>query len=248
MPRNENLSLYAGTGRRLYVNEGERDSLIWAAAGAEPVRRAFALVLIHTGCRISEALELTPARIDISGRALVFRTLKKRGKTVYRRVPVPYFLISELVRTFRLDPQSLDERRLWPVTRNTGYRWIKDLMALAKIPPGPHCSPKGLRHGYGVNALLAGVDLNQLCGWMGHADIATTSIYARALGPEERKIARRMWRGSPFQWRGWLAASPAHNGNAPAQSMAQKRDAAMSNAKPRTRKAGRARSREPEAR
>ena len=179
--------------------------MIWAASKAAPERRALALVLIHTGCRISEALQLTPARIDIGGQAIIFRSLKKRGdKPVFRSVPVPRSLIAELVGTFRLDPRCLDERRLWSVTRNTAYLWIKDMMGAANIPPGPHCSPKGLRHGFGVHALLSGVSLNQLQRWMGHADIAVTSIYARAYGPEERRIARRMWRASPLAWRRWL--------------------------------------------
>ena len=179
--------------------------MIWAASKAAPERRALALVLIHTGCRISEALQLTPARIDIAGGAIIFRSLKKRGdKPVFRSVPVPRSLIAELVGTFRLDPRCLDERRLWAVTRNTAYLWIKDMMSAARIPPGPHCSPKGLRHGFGVHALLSGVSLNQLQRWMGHADIAVTSIYARAYGPEERRIARQMWRVSPLAWRRWL--------------------------------------------
>ena len=205
MGQDTTLSLYDGAGRRLYINERERDALMWAAAQAAPERRALALVLIHTGCRISEALALSPARIDVAGRAIIFRSLKKRSeKPVYRSVPVPRSLIAEIVGTFRLEPHTLSERRLWPVTRNTAYLWIKDMMAVAGIPPGPHRSPKGLRHGFGVHALLSGVSLNQLQRWMGHADIAVTSIYARAYGPEERRIARRMWRVSPFQWRRWL--------------------------------------------
>ena len=35
--------------------------------------------------------------------------------------------------------------------------------------------------------------LNLLQRWLGHADIATTAIYADAMGPEERAIAARMW-------------------------------------------------------
>ena len=205
MSRESSLSLYDGLGRRKYVTEQERDALIWTASRANPVRRTFVLVLIHTGCRISEALALRPAQIDIRGRAIIFRTLKKRGQIVFRTVPVPYTLIVDLVRTFGLDPQGgSDQGRLWPVTRNTAYRWVKDLMALAKIPPGPHCCPKGLRHGYGINALLSGVDLKQVSDLMGHADLSTTGIYASALGPEKRKIAKRMWRASPLQWRRWL--------------------------------------------
>jgi integrase/recombinase XerD len=53
--------------------------------------------------------------------------------------------------------------------------------------------PKGLRHGFGVNAIQCGVPLNLLARWMGHANMKTTAIYADATGPEERQIAARMW-------------------------------------------------------
>ena len=66
-------------------------------------------------------------------------------------------------------------------------------MDKAEIPDGAHKTTKGLRHGYGVAAVRAGVQLNMLQKWMGHADMKTTAIYANALGEEERAIARRMW-------------------------------------------------------
>ncbi|KAB7615839.1 site-specific integrase [Amylibacter sp. SFDW26] len=50
---------------------------------------------------------------------------------------------------------------------------------------GPQVSPKGLRHGYGINAVRSGVQLNMLQKWMGHAFITTTAIYANTVGPEE---------------------------------------------------------------
>ena len=58
---------------------------------------------------------------------------------------------------------------------------------------GPHASPKGLRHGYGVASISATVPLNLLSKWMGHAAIEATAIYANALGEEPRSIAERMW-------------------------------------------------------
>ena len=61
------------------------------------------------------------------------------------------------------------------------------------IPAGPHRSPKGLRHGYGVHAISSGVPLNMLSKWMGHATLEVTAIYANALGAEEQGIAARMW-------------------------------------------------------
>jgi len=66
-------------------------------------------------------------------------------------------------------------------------------LADAGIPDGPHRSPKGLRHGYGVHAISSGVPLNMLSKWMGHATLEVTAIYANALGAEEQGIAARMW-------------------------------------------------------
>jgi integrase len=46
-------------------------------------------VLHFTGCRISEALSMTPRRVDLSGRAVVFEILKKRRTGVFRSVQIP---------------------------------------------------------------------------------------------------------------------------------------------------------------
>lgn len=46
--------------------------------------RTFCMTIAYTGCRISEALELSAARVDLSAKALTFRTLKQRGKVKYR--------------------------------------------------------------------------------------------------------------------------------------------------------------------
>ena len=58
---------------------------------------------------------------------------------------------------------------------------------------GPQASPKGLRHGFGVAAVSAGIPLNLVQKWLGHAQLTTTAIYANAVGAEEKDIARRMW-------------------------------------------------------
>ncbi len=67
------------------------------------------------------------------------------------------------------------------------------MMSAAAIMDGPHKCPKGLRHGFGVHAIGAGVPLNILSKRMGHAALETTAIYANALGEEQRNIAARMW-------------------------------------------------------
>jgi integrase len=149
-------------------------------------------------CRISEALALTPARVDLTGKALVFESLKKRRQGVYRAVPVPPGLLDTLdmvhgIREAQKRGRGHTDRPLWPWARNTAWRHVKAVMATADIPDGPHQSPKGLRHGFGVHAIGAGVPLNLLAKWMGHASLEVTAIYANALGIEERGIAARMW-------------------------------------------------------
>lgn len=53
----------------------------------------------------------------------------------------------------------------------------------------PQASPKGLRHGshgFGVAAVSAGIPLNLVQKWLGHAQVSTTAIYADATGAEEK--------------------------------------------------------------
>jgi integrase/recombinase XerD len=77
--------------------------------------------------------------------------------------------------------------------RKTAWLKVTTVMKAAGIAEGPHRSPKGLRHGYGVLAISKGVPLNMLSKWMGHASLEVTAIYANALGEEQRNIAARMW-------------------------------------------------------
>jgi site-specific recombinase XerD len=69
---------------------------------------------------------------------------------------------------------------------------VKAVLEAAGVQ-GTQASPKGLRHGFGVAAVQAGIPLNLVQRWLGHAQLSTTAIYAEALGPEERGIASRMW-------------------------------------------------------
>lgn len=82
------------------------------------------------------------------------------------------------------DP-DLSRVRVWQI--------VKRVMIEAGIPDGPHRSPKGLRHAFGVHAVVQGVPLHMLQRWLGHAQLSTTALYAEAVGKEEQHIAARMW-------------------------------------------------------
>lgn len=66
-------------------------------------------------------------------------------------------------------------------------------MDIAGVAPGPHRTPKGLRHAFGIHAVRSGVPPNLVQRWLGHASLETTMIYLEAIGEEERAMARRMW-------------------------------------------------------
>ncbi len=77
------MDLHDTRGQRLYLTADERAAFLAAAKNAPLPVRTFCLILHYTGCRISEARALTPASVDLSGKTIVFETLKKRRRGVY---------------------------------------------------------------------------------------------------------------------------------------------------------------------
>ncbi len=187
-------SLYSPEGRRKYLNGEERRRFIAAAMRAPPEVRTFCLTLAYSGCRISEALNLTAYDVEVADGLIAVRSLKKRGKLAVRQIPAPPSLLADLAEVHRLADiyPSEPARRLWTWRRTRAWQLVKAVMAAASVYHLP-ASPKGLRHGFGVHAVLSGVPLTMIQKWLGHANIATTAIYLDVLGPEERAIAERMW-------------------------------------------------------
>ena len=183
-------------GQRKYLTQSETRRFLEEARRDDPSVHVFCWLIAVTGCRISEALALTPANIDFEARIIVFESLKKRRRHIFRSVPVPNALLQSL-RTMLRKVRLGEGDRLWNWSRMTGYRRVREVMERVNLN-GTHASPKGLRHGFGVSAIQAGVPLNMVQRWLGHADMKTTAIYTSAIGPEERDIAARMW-GRAFE-------------------------------------------------
>ena len=57
---------------------------------------------------------------------------------------------------------------------------------------GPHATPKSLVRAFGIKGVSSRVPLNMVQKWLGHADLATTAIYADGVGAEAKEIAQRM--------------------------------------------------------
>ncbi len=195
-PQSAGMQLHTPEGTRKYLTAAERDGFLRAAEQADRTVRTLCMALAYSGCRLSEALALTADRVDLGAGTVVFESLKKRRDGIYRAVPVPPALLEALVMAHGVrELQGKRGRgrgvRLWPWSRMTGWRAVHAVMEAAGLN-GPHASPKGLRHGFGVAAVTAGIPLNLVQKWLGHAQLSTTAIYADAVGAE-KDIARRMW-------------------------------------------------------
>jgi integrase len=181
--------IYDSHGRRKYLTANERRRFRALAEELPGRERNFCLMLYFTGLRISEALALTPGSLDLGEGVVVIRSLKRRKTGIFRAVPLPLDYLRDLQRVAGAMPPHV---RLWPFSRKTGYRIIKRVMEDAGIS-GPHASPKGLRHGFGIACVQKNIPLPTIAKWMGHSTIKTTAIYLNAVGQEEREFARRIW-------------------------------------------------------
>jgi len=184
-----NLSAFDNKGRRKYLNAAENERFLTAASLQDALLESFCLFLYYTGCRISEALELQPEDLQSIEGVVAIRTLKRRGKTVVRRIPIPNTLSQKLQRL-----GASTQNPVWSFSRTTAWRRVKEVMQEANIG-GSHAIPKGLRHGFGVRAVLNDVPINKIKVWMGHAKISNTEIYLDVQDEEERLLMTRMWGG-----------------------------------------------------
>lgn len=193
-------SLYDGRGRRKYLVPRERGAFLRAALQVGGPTASFCAVLVFTGARITEVLELTPERIDRGACTINFETLKQRKRGVTRAIPVPKHLLFYLDGVHHYADALKDThnagKRLWPWSRTTAWRRIKKVMRRTSNPEYL-ATARAVRHAFGAGARLESVGLEMIQTWMGHADIRTTAIYTKVIGKEERIIFGRTWKRLP---------------------------------------------------
>ena len=143
--------------------------------------RALVLFLYNTGARVQEAADLRAGHLDLGEHPLV----RLHGKDKWRTCP----LWRKTADLLSLLLQSSGQQaapgtpvvcaRRQPLTRFGIYKIIRRHGARLDDPrTGRRVSPHILRHTAAVHLLDAGVDVNVIRGWLGHADLSTTNRYA----------------------------------------------------------------------
>lgn len=83
------MMLFDGQGQLKHLTSSEQAQFEEAALAADGKTASFCLMLLYSGCRISEAMNLQVQHIDFEAQAVVFETLKQRKGGVFRLVPLP---------------------------------------------------------------------------------------------------------------------------------------------------------------
>ena len=188
--------LYDTEGNRKYLMPIEREQYFNAIPEAlKREQRTFAQMPYYTGCRISEALGVKYTHIDYARKGVVFQTLKRKKK-IFRFVPLPSHFLEKLDDVHHVQDRQKDKatknKMIWSFNRTTGWTAIKKVMKEAKLE-GAHAMPKGLRHSFVIHHQELGTPEHMIQRWMGWASRDMMEVYGRAVGEEERTLARKLW-------------------------------------------------------
>jgi integrase/recombinase XerD len=178
--------------RTLSPSEAER--LVEAAAGTSPrdLRdRALVELLYGSGLRVSEAVGLDRAAVDLENR--IVRCIGKGGKE--RLVPVGRSAVEALRRYLSRGRPYLDRRHRpelflnaqgGPLTRAGAFLILRRLAEKAGLEP-ERVHPHLLRHSFATHLLEGGADLRSVQEMLGHADLATTELYTHVTDRRRRE-------------------------------------------------------------
>jgi len=143
---------------------------------------ALLLFLYNTGARVQEAADLRVEHLDLGEHPRV--RLHGKGDK-WRTCPLwqqTAWTLDSLLQS--LDPSPTPETAVFsahgrPLTRFGIYKIVRRHAAnLDDSRTKRRISPHTFRHTAAVHLLEAGVEVNVIRGWLGHADLSTTNRYA----------------------------------------------------------------------
>ena len=146
------------------------------------VEYALVLFLYNTGARVSEATQLVAGDLQIgrrSGRHALANIRGKGGK--HRQCPLwprTEAALDMLVQGRAAGDAVFLSRHRRPYTRFGVYRLVERSAARVPSLAGRRITPHTIRHTSACHLLRAGIDLNTIRAWLGHANLDTTNIYA----------------------------------------------------------------------
>jgi len=180
------------------LSPGEVERLIAASVGTQPRSlrdQALVELLYGAGLRVSEAVGIEKAGVDLDGRLV--RVIGKGDKE--RIVPIGRPAVEAVRRYLAHGRPFLDKRhrpelflnaRGGPLTRAGAFLILRQLAAKAGLEPG-RVHPHLLRHSFATHLLEGGADLRSVQEMLGHADLSTTELYTHVSDRRRRELYYR---------------------------------------------------------
>lgn len=157
------------------------------------------LLMLRAGLRLSEVVNLQRQDVDLRERRLHVREGKGgKDRTLYLDQQVAAALAIWLerrrMRSTWLLPVVQTGRRGTGAAKaggRMGSRYLQAMVARLGREAGIEkpVSPHVLRHTFATSELARGVPIHQLQADLGHADLATTSVYLHVIDPERERSA-----------------------------------------------------------
>jgi site-specific recombinase XerD len=165
-------------------------------------------VLYDTGARVQELIDLSvgdvrmdpPAQLRLLGKGRKMRAVPFMGNTVQ--------LLRDHIWENHLDRPEQFDKPLFQNARNqrlsrSGIRYILQKYLVRARNKRPSLSrtvsPHTLRHTKGMHLLQSGISLDMIRDFLGHVDVKTTQIYARANLEMKRNALEKINDSSPVQ-------------------------------------------------
>ncbi len=144
--------------------------------------RTLLLFLYNTGARVQEVADLRVGNLDLREPA----TVRLHGKgDKWRTCPLWAQTVEMLTDLINSTDQRAADRAVFvstagqPLTRFGIYKIVRRHAGRLDQPRQQRTvSPHTFRHTAAVHLLEAGVEVNVIRGWLGHADLSTTNRYA----------------------------------------------------------------------
>jgi integrase/recombinase XerD len=177
------------------LSPGEVERLIEAATGTTPRAmrdRALVELLYGAGLRVSEAVGLDRASVDLERRFV--RCIGKGSKE--RIVPIGREAVDALRRYLAHGRPYLDKRHRpelflnaqgGALTRAGAFLILRRVAEAAGLDP-ERVHPHLLRHSFATHLLEGGADLRSVQEMLGHADLATTELYTHVTDRRRREL------------------------------------------------------------
>jgi site-specific recombinase XerD len=177
----------------LRTPEGRRDAVLLS-------------VLYDTGARVQELIDLSvgdvrldpPPQLRLLGKGRKMRAVPLMDNTV--QLLRDHLLENHLDRSEQVDKPLFQNARNQRLSRS-GIRYILQkylVRAQSTFPTlNRRVSPHTLRHAKGMHLLQSGISLDMIRDFLGHVDVKTTQLYARANLEMKRQALEKITEPSP---------------------------------------------------